>query len=48
MAGLNNNVFHVEFGFNETELTSLLEAGSYHDAEKLILQSAHASYLDEG
>ena len=42
------NVFNVEFGFNDTELTRALEAGKYKEAERIVLANAHTSYLDEG
>ena len=40
--------FHVEFGINETQLTRLLERGSYKEAENLIRENNGPSYLDEG
>ena len=42
------HVFHVEFGFNETELTLALENQEWKKAEKLIFDNAHTSFLDEG
>ncbi|XP_013399804.1 uncharacterized protein LOC106165962 [Lingula anatina] len=42
------NVFHVEFGINETELTQALELQHYSRAEQLIRNTSSASYLDEG
>ena len=42
------NVFHVEFGFNDTQLTRALEAGQYAEAERIVFARAHTSYLDEG
>ena len=42
------NVFHVEFGLNETALTRALESERYDLAEKLIRDTTSASYLDEG
>lgn len=45
MAG---NVFHVQFGFNDTPLTRALESGNYTIAEKIILATTNPSSLDEG
>ena len=42
------NIFHVEFGLNETELTQALESCRYDLAERLIRETTSASYLDEG
>ncbi|XP_071112304.1 uncharacterized protein [Haliotis cracherodii] len=41
-------VFHVEFGFNDTDLTRALEQGNYASAERLILDNVNPSFLDEG
>lgn len=42
------NIFHVQFGLNETELTQALESCQYDLAERLIREATSASYLDEG
>ena len=42
------NIFHVEFGLNETELTQALESCRYDLADRLIRETTSASYLDEG
>ena len=42
------NVFHVEFGINDTPLTRALEQGNYTTAERLIVECTNPSYLDEG
>ena len=44
----NVHVFHVEFGLNDTVLTRALEDQNYTTAERLILENAHTSFLDEG
>lgn len=41
-------VFHVEFGINETPLTQLLNKQDFVQAEKLIRENTHQSYLNEG
>ena len=46
MAG--HNVFHVEFGINETELSRALEERDYSKARQLLLDNSNTSYLDEG
>ena len=40
--------FHVAFGINETQLTSLLEQANYTAAEQHIRDNDDSSYLDEG
>ncbi|XP_041353896.1 uncharacterized protein LOC121371803 isoform X2 [Gigantopelta aegis] len=42
------NVFHVEFGINDTPLTRALEHGNYTTAERVIVECTNPSYLDEG
>ena len=47
MAGVGN-VFHVEFGLNETKLTQALESHRWREAERIILDNSQSSFLDEG
>ena len=47
MAGLGN-IFHVEFGINETTLTRALEEEKWVEAERIISENSHSSFLNEG